>query len=238
MKKNQVQKIVWAVEWIDEKISKPLQVLIYVFFGLIFLSSLPLMIKGCVQRNQYETVNAFFIREEAPLHGDQYKVKVLDAIMVENIKVKENQNSDEPAEQQGNFVAITLCITQLNHDGKSHTLDKNDFKLKDHTGTTIPLSNILDMIDVNAPDLIFNQGDSVNSNSNFETITAVKDYTWIGQSIRENEENIITVYFKVDEKMDVKITIMILEVDFYVGVGEHSSATDIVLFEREKPIKK
>jgi hypothetical protein len=128
-----------------------------------------------------------------------------------------------------------VSIKESGTNKKSHTLDNNDFKLKDHTGTKVPLSDILTFIDVDSPNLRVDQGDPVDSNASFSTKTAVKDYSWIGTKTSK-EEIILTVYFELASDFKVENTIMIFETDFYVGYGKTRNATDIILFKRKEPI--
>lgn len=232
-----MKKIFAPIEWILDNVSKPIQIFFYAFIILGLVVAIPLAIKSCGAKPNYEGMDAFFVNEDAPLHDDNYSIKVVDATMKDSISIKSSRDADTLTILDGNFVAVEICITQKVHSEKEHKLDANDFKLKDHTGTIIPLSMIMDAIDVTAPDFRVDRGDSVDSNASFTTVTAIKDYTWIGKQITKEQETILTIYFKVPDELNVHNTIMILEADFFVGVGETASSTDIVLFERKQPIK-
>ena len=231
---NEIGKKLW---WLTEYISKPIQLLIYaiLFFGLIF--SLPSIIESCNRKPNYETMKANFMGEEAELHGENFFVKVLDATTVDKIAIKDNYDLEELVEKEGHYIAVTLSIKQGVNSEKSHTLDGNDFKLKDHTGTIVPLSDIMSLIDVDSFDLRADEGDSINGAVSFSTKKAIKDCSWQGLEISSKKETVITVYFEMNSNLDVEETIMILEVDFYTGFGKTNSATDIVLFERKEPVK-
>ncbi len=231
-----MKKIFAPIDWFLNHVSKPLQIFFYALIILGLVAAIPLAIKSCGAKINYEEMDAYFINENAPLHSDHYNIKVIEATMKDSISIMATKDSDTLTILDGNFVAVKICITQNDHSEKEHKLDANDFKLKDHTGTIIPLSMIMDAIDVTAPDFRVDSGDSVDSKASFDTATAIKDYTWIGKEITKEQETILTIYFKAPDDLNVHNTIMILEVDFFTGVGETRSATDIVLFSRKHPI--
>ena len=197
--------------WVSEYISKPLQIFIVALVLVSLVISIPFIAKSCNQEIDYETANANFIEEEVALHGENFSVQVIEARTVSEIIIRNNKRSSETTEKQGHYIAVTVKIKQNEDNEKSHVLDRNDFKLKDHTGTIVPLGDILACIDVTAPDVRVDNGDLINSNASFRTRKAEKDYAWIGT--------------------------LIFEMDFSVGAGETKSATDIVLFKRKQPIK-
>lgn len=233
-----VNKFFKGIEWVQDNISKPLQWLIYAIVITSIFTSFPVIIKSCNKETNYETVNANFIGEQVSLHGDNFSVQVLDVTTESKISIKDNKDSEELTEKQGYYIAVTLEIKQGIGCKEPHVLDDNDFKLKDHTGTIVPIGDILDCIDVTAPDFRADKGDSINSNASFSTRKAIRDYTWIGLAIPEEKEIVITVYFEMDSTLSVENTIMIIETDFYVGSGEINSAADIVLFKRKAPVKQ
>ena len=231
-----MNKIFGSIEWFQNNISRLIQWIIYAVVIAGIITGLPTIIKSCNSEPDYETINANFIEEKAKLHGENFSIQVLDAITVSKITIKDEKSSEETIEKEGNYVAVTVKIRQNSNSTEAHTLDNNDFKLKDHTGTLVPIGDILDLIDVTAPDFRSDSGDSINSNASFSTRKAIKDYTWVGTSISKEQATVITLYFEIDSDLSVENTIMILEVDFYTGFGETNSATDIVLFKRKEPI--
>ena len=233
--KVMLNKIFSWFEWFENNISKPIQYCIYALLVGGLLSSLFFGFKGC--NTDYENMQVNFINEEVALHGEMYKIEVLHAEMQNSIYIKENENSDILTAKHGNFVSVTVCVTKCIDGEDNHILDNNDFKLKDHTGTKIPMSQILDMIEITGFDVIVDKDDTLISNSSFTTTKAIEDYTWIGRTILPNQRNIFTINFEVDSDLNVKETIMIFEADFFIGSGKKTAATDIVLFERKNPIK-
>lgn len=229
-----MKKIFAAIEWFSNNISKPLQIFVYIFIVAAIIVSAPLAIKSCGEKPDYSKADAYFVDESAPLHGNNYWIRVLGAETKESISIKREKNDEEPTVLTGHFIAVKICIKQNSDSKKQHELDVDDFKLKDHTGTHIPLNDILSIIDVDAPDLIVGSSDFIDSDVSFPTEEAIEDYTWIGTPVSANQETIITVYFEMEESLNVENTIMIFEADFFVGAGKTNSATDIVLFERKK----
>lgn len=230
-----MNKLFAGISWVQDHISKPIQIAIYIIVAAALLGGIPLIIKSCNEETDYETIQANFIGETVALHGDNYVIKVLDAATVEEIVIKEDVQFEDSI-KEGHFIAVTISIIQLSDSELKHCLDNNDFKLKDHTGTLVPLSDILSLIDVDSPNLRADSGDSVDSNSSFSTRKTVKDYSWEGMEIKKEEEIIITVFFEMDPALNVEDTIMIFEADFYAGTGETRAATDVVLFERKSPL--
>ena len=231
-----MNKLFSGISWVQDHISRPIQIAIYIVFAAALLGGIPFIIKSCNKETNYETIQANFIGEPVALHGDNYIIKVLNASTMEEIVVKEEAQFEDSIKKEGHFIAVTISIIQLGDSELKHCLDNNDFKLKDHTGTLVPLSDILSLIDVDSPDLRADSGDSVDSNSSFSTRKAVKDYSWQGMALSKYEETIITVFFEMDPTLNVEDTIMIFEADFYTGTGETRAATDVVLFERKSPI--
>ena len=221
-----------ATDFLEEKVNPYLRL----FMVVMILLAIPCAIKSCIQKPNYENTNATFIGEEVKLHNEDYIITVLGAVTVDKITVIKNKTDQEFEEIQGNYIAVTIHIRRTANCKKSHSLDRNDFKLKDHTGTNIPMSDIASLAGLDFLDVNVNSGDFVDSNASFDTTTAIKDYSWIGSEISTDEDTIITVYFKTDPDLSVETTIMILEVDFYSGFSENNCATDIILFKRKEPI--
>ena len=225
-KSKVLKKIIWGN-------SLSLHITIVVVTFLLFV----LCIAGCTPRPNYEEMDAVFIGEEASLHNNDYVVTVLSATTVDEITVIVNEKQREAESVKGHYIAITICIRKNPSCKENCILDKNDFKLKDHTGTHIPLSVLSDFVDFPVLDIDADSGDSVNSNAVFDTRKAVKDYTWVGSEVVADEDMVFTLYFKMSSDLDVENTIMVLEVDFRAGFGQKTCATDIVLFKRKEPIR-
>ena len=229
-------KLVKKCEWVQNNISTPIQVSVVVILFVGVICGLPSIIKSCNAKPNYETMNANFIGEEVALHGENFLIKVLSASTVDKITIKESKTSKTLSELEGHFIAVTISIKQDPNSKRTHSLDRNDFKLKDHTGTLIPTSYILGLIDVTAPDIYADKGDRIDSNISFSTQKPIKDYTWIGTEINSDSETVITVYFEIAANIFVENAIMIFEADFYTGSNGIKSATDVVLFHRKQPI--
>ena len=217
-----------AYEWVQKHVSKPIQWVIYTVIFLGLLGGTAVSFRGCNRHYDFNSMNAFFINEEAPLHND-YNVTILNTSIVEYATVQNEEMSTDTIE--GNILAITLCIKQVD-EVKSHKLDQNDFKLKDHNGINVPLSEILGIIDVDSPDLHISQKESFFSNTSFSTTTPIKDYSWIGKKLQDGQEECITIYFSLPKYVDLEKTLMVLEIDFYLGGGKTNTGTDIILYDR------
>lgn len=215
----------------QERVSNPIQVIIFIIVISAIIGSI-VSFKGCDNYYDFDNMEAFFIGGEAPLH-DCYTITVLDKRVLESVKTKDEESSANMTEKMGNILSVTLSIKQT-EGNKTHRLDQNDFKLKDHNGVKIPLSEILELIDVNSPDFHFSQTESVFSNDSFSTTTPIKDYSWLGKELQVGQEEIITIYFSMPKDINLEKTLMILEVDFYFGGGKTNTGTDIILYHRQK----
>lgn len=98
----------------------------------------------------YETNN--FINEDFSLHSDNYNVKVNSIKNIDYVEILNKNKEQETIE--GYFIFININIKQ-NEDSKlkTHKIDKNDFKLKDHTGIYLELNEFADLVGLSAMDL-------------------------------------------------------------------------------------
>lgn len=227
-----MNKIVKIYNWISNYISKPIQTVVYIIIGVSFLVSIPLMVKNCNKKPDYNASDAYFINENVELHDGEYLLKVISTETVNNISVYDN-NKKAYIEKDGRYLAVTLTIDKIK-ETELKRLDVNDFKLKDHTGVYLPVQEIAMLIDVSVPQTYYKcSRDIIQSDVKFTTRSAIKDY-WVGKPIEDFDEERITIYFKAPEGYKTDDIIMILEVDFYVGSGEKQTGADIILFERPK----
>lgn len=230
-----MNKIVKIYNWISNYISKPIQTVVYIIIGVSFLVNIPLIVKNCNKKPDYNAADAYFINENVELHDGEYLLKVISTETVNNISVYDD-NKKAYIEKDGRYLAVTLTIDKIK-ETESKRFDVNDFKLKDHTGVYLPAQEIAMLIDVSAPQTYYQcSGDIIQSDVKFTTRSAIKDY-WVGKLIEDFDEERITIYFKAPEGYKTDDIIMILEVDFYVGSGEKQTGADIILFERPKTNK-
>ncbi len=174
----------------------------------------------------------YFLNEEALVHNENYKVIVNNVDNLDTINV--NNKKGLSSDTNGYFICINLTISQPNESKlKSHKIDKNDFKLKDHTGVYLPLNDIMgavgwDAIDVHIDD---KDGGHVMSSTDFSTTNAYEDYKYIGYEISPGATVTFDIYFKMGKLIDVTKELMVLEVDFYTGSNNYKKGTDIVLLK-------
>ena len=116
---------------------------------------------------------------------------------------------------------------------KVHKLDKNDFKLKDHTGVYVPLNSIMGAVGWDDLDIHFDEKDGghVMSSTNFSTTNAYEDYTYINYEIKPESSLTFDLYFKMDKFVDVKNELIVLEIDFYNFSNGYRKGSDIVLLD-------
>ena len=227
-----MKRFIKVIEWIKNNISSQIEKFVLVFVLACVLFGIFSSMKSCSAELDYDPIDANFIGEEADLHGEDFLIKVLEVNAVDEISIKKEKHDEDLSKMQGNFVAVTVSIT-CNNAAQTHIFDTNDFKLKDHKGTKLPTNEIFSLIDLNVPEIIISNGDQIDSDIDFETKTAIKDYTWVGTEISNEVEIVFTIYFKLETNLSFENKIAIFEADFYTGYGKNKSATDIVLCERE-----
>lgn len=172
----------------------------------------------------------YFLNQEASLHDLNYSLIVNGVKSLDSISVIDKKNNK--VEVTGYFISVNLSIFQTSESKlKPHKIDKNDFKLKNHTGVYLPLNDIMgavgwDAIDVHIDD---KDGGHVMSSTDFSTTNAYEDYKYISYEISPGTSTTFDLYFKMDKFIDVTKELVVLETDFYIGKDTYKKGTDIVL---------
>lgn len=122
---------------------------------------------------------------------------------------------------------------------KSHKIDKNDFKIKDHTGVYVPLNEIMGAVGWDAIDVHFDDADGghVMSSTQFKTTTLYKDFNYIDLQMIPGTEYTFNLYFKTTKFIDACNELIVLEVDFYNLSNGYRRGTDIILLSRPENLK-
>lgn len=215
-----------------QELKKPVQWAIYIFLILVLISTIIGIIFGvrsCSSKNDLTAIR-YIISDETPIHNSNYNVIVHKATTEKSISIIDKKNNI--CSLDGNYIKIELTICQLEESTlKQHKLDRNDFKLKDHNGVYLPLNDALALLDINAIDMhiVLNDDGTFNSEADFTTKKAVKDYTWINTYLSAGCSIDLTLYFEMKEGYKVEEDIMVLEIDFLTGFGETRTGTDILL---------
>ncbi len=170
--------------------------------------------------------NCTFIGESANLH-DEYIIRVDSVTEYDEIEIIKNDGDTEKSVLIGDdshYIAVTITIIRDNvaDPKEDHEFDKNDFKLKDHTGIQIKNVNFTSIAD-----------GSVLSFTDFSTKTAIEDFSWIGETINTGEQKQIIIYFEIDKDISYNNTVMVLETDLFLGAGSNLGK-DIVLTNKEE----
>lgn len=176
------------------------------------------MLLGCTPTSDKECV---FLNEEANLH-DEYLVTVLDYGEIREINILKDKDDGVPSKIIGTTTHFLFVNLKIQHQTKTtpkenHKLDKNDFKIKDHTGVQIKNVTFLQSLDACA-----------KSEVEFSTQSALVDYTWVDKQIESGTTIEVCVYFEFNRDFDIQNTLMVLEIDFFAT----KTGTDIVLMNR------
>lgn len=176
------------------------------------------VLSGCKQTSDKDCI---FLSEEANLH-DEYLITVLDFGELNEINVLKNSGDEVPSKIIGTTTHFLFINLKIEHQSittpkENHKLDKNDFKIKDHTG--VQIKNVTFIKSLNS---------CAKSEVDFSTRSAIVDYTWVDKAIESGNSSEICVYFEFDNEFDIKNTLMVLEVDFFAT----KKGTDIVLMDR------
>lgn len=176
------------------------------------------VLSGCKQTSDKDCI---FLSEEANLH-DEYLITVLDFGELNEINVLKNSDDEVPSKIIGTTTHFLFINLKIEHQSittpkENHKLDKNDFKIKDHTG--VQIKNVTFIKSLNS---------CAKSEVDFSTRSAIVDYTWVDKAIESGNSSEICVYFEFDNEFDIKNTLMVLEVDFFAT----KKGTDIVLMDR------
>ena len=176
----------------------------------------------------------YFLNENVMIHDGNFCVKVTTAYTSNQIEILTKDNDVEV--KTGTFICVELLISQDgNSELSTHTLDANDFKLKDHTGVYVPLNDIMSMLDLDAIDVHFDSKDGghVISSAEFSTKNAVKDYNYIDKEIEKEISYNFVIYFDLGNNLRVEEELMVLEIDFFVGSNDYKKGSDIILLSRK-----
>lgn len=193
--------------------------------------------KSCKSVDTIETVEAKNFMNETVIVHENYDVKVYYAKTVTLISYLKSKKDTEKTTVQGNYIEVNLDIKRKEDSvAKNHKLDTNDFKLRDHSGVWLPLSDIMGLFDINALNVHIDTDENgfVRSTAKFGNKNAIKDYAWVGTELQNGETLNLTLFFKMDEGYKVEEDLMLLEVDLYwTGFGI-KKGEDIVLLNCER----
>lgn len=168
--------------------------------------------------------NVKFIGDEISLH-EEYRVKVIGVDHYDEISIL--QSADAPdfylLSKPGKHyleVIVELKRQFVSNPRSNHVLKNNNFKAKDHTG--VRFKNIFFQS--------VKDGFAL-SEKQFSTSKAVADYSWIGLELEPGFSDILIIYFEFDSDLSVFDSVVILEIDFYFGIGKNLGV-DILLGNR------
>ena len=183
-----------------------------------------------------------FLNEKFNLHDSNYEVTVIDAKTEKQITITNRQGNEELID--GHFVDAKVKIFQnIESKEKTHKFDRDDFKLKGHTGVYLPLSDIASIVGWDMIDCHWDKKDNgyVVSSADISTEKAVADYRYIGETISPGEEKIFHVYLPIsNSNCNVETSVMILEFDFLFGGlwNERKRGEDVILLPRPGNLSK
>ena len=187
----------------------------------------------CAKANDVVYTN-FFLGEECELHDGNYVVTVTSAETKEEINVLSKSGAQERL--TGHYADIGLTIYQKEESKEqAHTFDRDDFKLKDHTGVYLPLNDIGSIVDWNMIDIhIDNKSNGfVISSADITTQKAVNDFQYVGKAISPGQSVSFHVFIPISNpECFVETSLMVLEVDFIVGGIGKQAGQDIILKTR------
>ena len=203
---------------------------------VVFVAALIGLIFGTTKIHKDNDVveTNYFLNENVMIHDDNFCVKVTNAYTNNQIEILTKNNEAEV--KTGTFICVELLISQTcNSELGPHTLDVNDFKLKDHTGVHVPLNDIMSMLDLDAIDIHFDSKDGghVMSSAEFSTKSAIKDYNYIDKIIEKGNSYNFLIYFDLGNKLKVEEELMVLEIDFFIGSNDYKKGSDIILLPRK-----
>ena len=217
------------------RVKELLQWLIYVIVAALLVGTIVGVLTGtksCKSNDTIETVEAKYFMNELVLVHNNFYVKVNYAKTVESISYIKKKDSNEKETITGNFIEVNLEITKISDSTeKDHTLDTNDFKLRNHSGIYLPLNDIMALFNIDAIDVHIDTDEKgfIMSDSNFDNKKAVKDFSWVGTTLSNGDTINIILFFEMNEGYKVEENLMLLEIDFYVGRSGIKKGEDIVL---------
>lgn len=175
----------------------------------------------------------YFLNETVQIHDSNYILIVNEVKNYNTLTIKDKKGNEKLVE--GYFICVNISISQNENSLlKSHKIDKNDFKIKDHTGVYVPLNDIMGVVGWSAIDVHFDDSDGghVMSSTNFKTTTLYEDYNYIDFYLIPGIEGTFNLYFKTSKFIDVSKELIVLEVDFYNLSNDYKKGTDIILLNR------
>ncbi len=184
----------------------------------------------CSDTDQVHKSN-HFLNEATLVHG-MYNVTAKSVFNTEQVELLDDSKQTNVINSL--FIGINLEINCLESCNKDHKLDCNDFKIKNHTGVYVPMSDIMSCLGWDGIDVhLTKEGEeSVMSSCDFDTEKCEKDYSFYDTELIKNETYNFTIYFKMDRYIDVKTNITVLEIDFFSGKRKYREGSDIVLLPR------
>ena len=194
----------------------------------------------CKQHDEIIYTN-IFLNEKFDLHNSNYEVTVLEAKTIDQTTILNKKGDKEKL--SGHFVDATIKIFQKSDSKeKIHKFDRNDFKLKGHTGVYLPLNDIASIVGWDMIDLHWDKRDNgfVISSADISTEKAIADYTYVGKAISPGEEINFHVFLPISNKnYNVETSVMILEFDFLFGGiwSERKRGEDVILLPRPDNLK-
>lgn len=186
---------------------------------------------GTIKKESYiPAESCTFIGEPISMHLDEYEITVLSVSETDRISVLKDEDDVEKTEifQEGfHFVVVEVNIHRNQiENSKDVKLRSSDFKLKNHSGIFVPASELGDLLEY--PIFDFYTDGSAISDADFPTTNSITDFDWYDSSIDLEEDIVIDLYFQMTNEYSVGSSIMVFEVDFFIGSGDNKGI-DIVL---------
>ncbi|GEM_PF-1466178 len=159
--------------------------------------------------NESFTVYAFYqekiplddfvnINESLNLIDDNYLITIKEYDYINNIQVLNEESNlvDLDAPSGKKYLALIIEIQKI-IAGDNHILDNNDdFYLEnDYVGTDV--------------------SEYYGYMNEFESIKPIDDYSWIGLELNEIDTYTVTLYFEVNETLNIDDNLCFLEIDFF-----------------------
>jgi len=130
-----------------------------------------------------------------------YKVSVLDASFYESASLRPETPDQELvlsyAPNGKQYLNVVLEFTRFVTVDQSpdHSLDENDFKIKDHT--------------------------DFGASNYFSTVKSQTDYTWKSESIEPGNDPLkISLFFELGSNINFSKNLIVLEVDFFNSLSD------------------
>ena len=152
-----------------EKLDKFITITLILSISLSLVGSLIAGESIFIKHDNFTRTN-HFIGDYISLHEDNYNLKVISAENKEEVEIIKSDYSNEIL--KGNFISVKLSIVQ-NEESilHEHIIDKNDFKLKDHTGVYLPLNDIMGAIGFDFVDVRIDNTELLLLKRLYQTVT-------------------------------------------------------------------